>query len=113
MTTCLGNGQLRTQGFLKRTAKTDQTGRMPRLILVFAGRILSLLVLSCRGSHLVVVLLYVPSGLLCSTLLFENRVSRNQGLGVMLDAIISHEQTKSNRVCCFKTFDAVFRLIFF
>ena len=28
----------RTQGFFIRTAKTDQTGRMPRLIRVFAGR---------------------------------------------------------------------------
>ena len=33
------------------TAKTDQTGRMPRLIRVFAGRTLTLLVLSCRGSY--------------------------------------------------------------
>ena len=29
----------------------DQTGRMPRLIWVFAGRTLILLVLSCLGSH--------------------------------------------------------------
>ena len=29
---------------------SDQTGRMPRLIWVFAGRSLILLVLSCRGS---------------------------------------------------------------
>ena len=29
----------------------DQTGRMPRLIWVFAGRTLILLVLSCRGSN--------------------------------------------------------------
>ena len=29
---------------------TDQTGRMPRLIWIFAGRTLILLVLSCRGS---------------------------------------------------------------
>ena len=29
----------------------DQTRRMPRLIWVFAGRTLILLVLSCRGSH--------------------------------------------------------------
>ena len=33
-----------------RTAKTDQTGRMPRVIRVFAGRTLTLLVMSCRGS---------------------------------------------------------------
>ena len=30
---------------------SDQTGRMPRLIRVFAGRTLILLVLSCRGSN--------------------------------------------------------------
>ena len=30
--------------------ESDQTGRMPRLIWVFAGRTLILLVLSCRGS---------------------------------------------------------------
>ena len=35
-----------------RTAKTDQTGRMPRLICVFAGRTAILLVLSCHGSYL-------------------------------------------------------------
>ena len=29
---------------------SDQTGRMPRLIWVFAGRTLILFVLSCRGS---------------------------------------------------------------
>ena len=30
---------------------SDQTGRMPRLIWVFAGRALTLLVLTCRGSQ--------------------------------------------------------------
>ena len=34
----------------ERIAKTDQTGRMPRLIWVFAGRTLILLVLSCCSS---------------------------------------------------------------
>ena len=34
-----------------RTAKTDQTGRMPRLIRVFARRTLILLVLLCRSSY--------------------------------------------------------------
>ena len=34
-----------------RTAKTDQTGRMPRLMWVFAGRTLMLLILSCHGSY--------------------------------------------------------------
>ena len=33
---------------------SDQTGRMPRLIWVFAGRTLILLVLSCRVSYLMV-----------------------------------------------------------
>ena len=33
---------------------SDQTGRMPRLIWVFAGRTVTLLVLSCRGSFLFV-----------------------------------------------------------
>ena len=33
----------------------DQTGRMPRLIWVFAGRTFILLVLSCRGSFFVAV----------------------------------------------------------
>ena len=32
---------------------SDQTGRMPRLIWIFAGPTLILLVLSCRGSYLV------------------------------------------------------------
>ena len=36
--------------FLMRTAKTDQTGQMPRLIWVFAGRTAILLVLSCHHS---------------------------------------------------------------
>ena len=31
---------------------SDQTGRMPKLILVFAGRTLTLLVFSCRGSYI-------------------------------------------------------------
>ena len=35
---CARNGTLRTQCFFMRTAKTDQTRRMPKLILVFAGR---------------------------------------------------------------------------
>ena len=30
---------------------SDQTGRMPKLIWVFAGRTARLLVLSCRGSY--------------------------------------------------------------
>ena len=38
---------------------SDQTGRMPRLIWVFAGRTLILLVLSCRGSYSSYRLLFV------------------------------------------------------
>ena len=39
-------------GFLHADREdSDQTGRMPRLIWVFTGRTLTLLVLSCRGSH--------------------------------------------------------------
>ena len=50
-------------------------------------------------------------GLLGSTLLFGTRVALNPGLGGVRDvasAIISHEQTQSNRVCCFQTLDVVF-----
>ena len=46
-----------------------------------------------------------------SALLFESRVALNTGLGGVGDvasAIISHEQTQSNRVCCSQTLDAVF-----
>ena len=39
-----------TTHWAEHTAKTDQTGRMPRLIWVFAGRTLILLVLSWGGS---------------------------------------------------------------
>ena len=35
---------------LSASEDSDQTGRMPRLIWVFAGRTVPLLVLSCRGS---------------------------------------------------------------
>ena len=45
----------RNLGFLAthwgHSKSSDQTGRMPRLIWVFAGRTLILLVLSCRGSN--------------------------------------------------------------
>ena len=37
--------------FSYHSEDSDQTGRMPRLIWVFAGRILIVLVLSCRGSY--------------------------------------------------------------
>ena len=44
-------------------------------------------------------------------LLFGNRIALNPRLGGLKDvasAIISHERTLSNRVCCFQTLDAVF-----
>ena len=47
---------LRTQAFM-RTAKTDQTGRVPRLIWVIAGRTATLLILSCRGSFQIIFVL--------------------------------------------------------
>ena len=50
------HGLLRIQAFFKRTAKTDQTGLMPRLICVLAGRTATLLVLSCRGSYYITVI---------------------------------------------------------
>ena len=41
-------------GFLHADSEdSGQNGRMPRLIRVFAGRTLTLLVLSCRGSSVV------------------------------------------------------------
>ena len=41
---------VRTQAFLFQTAKTDQTGPMPRLIRVFAGGTVIFFVLSCGSS---------------------------------------------------------------
>ena len=43
--------------------------------------------------------------------LFENQVALNPGIGGVRDvasAIISHEKTQSNRVCCFQTLNTVF-----
>ena len=37
---------------------SDQTGRMPRLIWVFAGHTVTLLVLSCRGSYVLSVWIF-------------------------------------------------------
>ena len=45
---CMLNGYLRTLAFFMQTAKT---GRMSRLIWVFAGRTVTLLVYLCRGSN--------------------------------------------------------------
>ena len=50
---CALNGWPRTQAFFMQTVKTDQTGRMPRLIWVFAGHTLILLVLS-QGSSFII-----------------------------------------------------------
>ena len=46
-----------------------------------------------------------------STLLFGNRNALNPGLGgvrCVASAIIAHEQTRTNRVCCFQTLDLIF-----
>ena len=49
---CAPNWVAKDPRFLHADSEdTDQTGRMPRLIWVFAGRTLSLLVFTCRGSH--------------------------------------------------------------
>ena len=45
-----------------RTAKIDQTGWMARLILVFAGHTVILLVLSCRSS---IIVIWEVAGQLC------------------------------------------------
>ena len=54
---------------------SDQTGRMPRLIWVFAGRTAILLVLSCRGSYWLVVLLDIEHNtvtrIFCCFILFN------------------------------------------
>ena len=72
--------------------------------------------LKCNPAHRCSVVIFTFSGLLelqgsfffC---LFSNRVALNPGLGGVRDvtsAIISHEQSQSNRVCYFQTLDAVF-----
>ena len=38
---------------------SDQTGQMPRLIRVLVGRTLILLVLSCRGSNLILSMYFI------------------------------------------------------
>ena len=48
---CVLNGWLRTHGFFMQTAKTDQTGLMPRPIWVLTGCTVILLVLSWGGSN--------------------------------------------------------------
>ena len=70
--------------------------------------------LKCNPPHRYSVVIFTFPGLLGlqgSFFLFSNRVGLNPGLGGVRDvtsAIISHEQTQSNRVCYFQTLDAVF-----
>ena len=53
----------------------DQTGRMPRLIWVFAGRTLTLLVLSCRGSSsFYFIVLYFVSVATVTTNFFQTSI---------------------------------------
>ena len=48
----------RTQAFFMQRAKTDQIGQMPRLIWVFAGHTVTLLVLSWVGSYVFFVFVF-------------------------------------------------------
>ena len=71
---------------------SDQTGRMPRLIWVFAGRTLILLVLSCRGSFRIYVL--VLSSLKCYHSVAERWVPTSNPLDSYLvwASLWSHEK---------------------
>ena len=70
--------------------------------------------LKCNPAHRYSVVIFTFSGLLGlqgSIFCLEIRVALNPGLGGVRDvtsAIISHEQTQSNRICYFQTLDAVF-----
>ena len=71
--------------------------------------------LKYNPAHRYSVVIFTFSGLLglqgSIFCFFCNRVALNPGLGGVRDvtsAIISHEQTQSNRVCYFQTLDAVF-----
>ena len=59
---------------IKRTAKTDKTERMPRLIGVFAGRTVTLLVLSRGGSLFV--------------MLERSKGSHNEGIMISLQDVV-------------------------
>ena len=48
---CVLSGYLSTQAFFMRSEDSDQTGRIPRLIWVFAGRTVILFVLTWGGSN--------------------------------------------------------------
>ena len=62
--------------FLHADSKdSDQTGRMPRLIWVFAGRTLTLLVLSCHGSYTLMYTLYVRINKTKSSFLFSTELT--------------------------------------
>ena len=61
---------------------SDQTGQMPRLICVFAGRTHTLLVLSCRGS-----LLFIASAFLFFSFFFLLKNTLKRG-------IMHHNQTR-------------------
>ena len=74
---------------------SDQTGRMPRLIWVFAGRTLILFVLSCRGSYVFfgttacthTSSFKVLSPLFC--LLFAEKISYEEFEQVMKEEVLS------------------------
>ena len=72
---CAFNGYQRTQAFFMRTAKTGQTGRIPRLIWVFGGR-------TCHFVGFIVRwLINIQSNLVISNSLISNyRLSRSENL---------------------------------
>ena len=56
---------------------SDQTGRMPRLIWVYAGRTLTLLVLSCHGSYHVFIIWPAWTGIMSSWKLHHHILACN------------------------------------
>ena len=79
---------------------SDQTERMPRLILVSAGRTLSLLVLSCRSSN------YSSSGPFLAVMLFGRNHCSSKTTTVISKCEVTWDnnwatsrETLSSRVC--------------
>ena len=75
---CALNGQLRTQAFFMRTSKTDQTGRMPRLIWVFAGQTCHIVSSPEPSGSQGELIVYPYSGVRCRRCLHRRRRRRRQ-----------------------------------
>ena len=60
---------------------SDQTGRMPRLIWVFAGLTVTLLVLSCRGSYFLFILCDMSGG--CLFTISKNKLFQISAISFM------------------------------